>query len=176
LKERSGKITSLISEKQREEGLSCCCAPAPDPLEIIRKDRDFVLNKWSVSGVATENISDSAASSPCCGVTGGADSGTDADKWVDNRMDHGAEDSLRKGAEEGVRKGVDQEADEGAEDSLSLDDALLYLRRNMFTVSGMAFMDGSNLDAARLKRCRVQVFTKDERLIPFCAYNSIYRV
>ena len=45
----------------------------------------------------------------------------------------------------------------------------------MFTVSGMAFMDLSNLDAERLKRCRVVQLTDDDRLIPFCAYSSIYR-
>ena len=36
-------------------------------------------------------------------------------------------------------------------------------------------MDLSNLDAERLKRCRVVQLTDDDRLIPFCAYNSIYR-
>jgi len=45
----------------------------------------------------------------------------------------------------------------------------------MFTVSAMAFQDASNLDAERLRRCRVQQLTEDDRLIPFCAYNSIYR-
>jgi uncharacterized radical SAM superfamily Fe-S cluster-containing enzyme len=45
-------------------------------------------------------------------------------------------------------------------------------RNNMFTVSGMAFMDETNLDAERLRRCRVQVFTPDGRLVPFCGYYS----
>ena len=39
----------------------------------------------------------------------------------------------------------------------------------------MEFMDATNLDAERLKRCRVQQLTEDDMLIPFCAYNSIYR-
>jgi uncharacterized radical SAM superfamily Fe-S cluster-containing enzyme len=52
---------------------------------------------------------------------------------------------------------------------------IAYAKRNSFTLTGMAFMDISNLDAERLKRCRVQVYTPDNRLIPFCAYNSIYR-
>jgi uncharacterized radical SAM superfamily Fe-S cluster-containing enzyme len=58
---------------------------------------------------------------------------------------------------------------------MSFDAFIAYVRRNRFTLTGMAFQDADNLDAERLKRCRVQVFTKDERLIPFCAYNSIYR-
>jgi uncharacterized radical SAM superfamily Fe-S cluster-containing enzyme len=58
---------------------------------------------------------------------------------------------------------------------MSFDEALSWFQNNMFTISGMAFMDRSNLDAERLKRCRVQYFTPDERLIPFCAYNTLYR-
>ena len=57
----------------------------------------------------------------------------------------------------------------------ALDEFLSYYRRNTFTVTGMAFQDSFNLDAERVKRCRVQVLTEDDRLIPFCAYNSIYR-
>jgi uncharacterized radical SAM superfamily Fe-S cluster-containing enzyme len=123
LRERDGRLSSLMGEAQREEGIACCCATEPSPLEIIRKDRDFVLNKWNVD----------------------ADAPPDVDMTAD----------------------VNQ--------PLSLDEALAYLRSNMFTISGMAFMDGENLDAERLKRCRAQVFSADERLIPFCAYNSIYR-
>jgi uncharacterized radical SAM superfamily Fe-S cluster-containing enzyme len=118
LREQDGRLTSLMGEVQKEEGVACCCGAEPSPLEIIRKDRDFVLNKWIIGA-------------------------------------------------------ADAEVDTGQ--PLSLDDALAYLRGNMFTISGMAFMDSGNLDAERLKRCRVQVFSADERLIPFCAYNSLYR-
>jgi uncharacterized radical SAM superfamily Fe-S cluster-containing enzyme len=120
LLEKGGGVTSLITDKQKEAGASCCCAE-PDPLEIIRKDRDYVLNKWTVS------------------------SGED----------------LCGGAETEVEQ--------------SFDAALDWLKSHMFTISAMAFMDVSNLDAERLKRCRVQYFTGDGRLIPFCAYNSVYR-
>jgi uncharacterized radical SAM superfamily Fe-S cluster-containing enzyme len=113
------------AEDSRGDGLrgdaSCCCAPAPNPLEIIRRDRDFVLNKW-------QSPSEGAAA---------------------------------------VKPPGDR--------PMSFDEALDWLRGNIFTISGMAFMDGSNLDAERLKRCRVQYYTKDDRLIPFCAYNSMYR-
>jgi uncharacterized radical SAM superfamily Fe-S cluster-containing enzyme len=118
LSERDGGVTSLASEEQKSEGISCCCAAEPDPIDIIKKDRDFVLNKWTVS----------------------------------ERKDAGS-----------------------GEAGPSFDEELDWLRSHMFTISGMAFMDITNLDAERLKRCRVQYFTEDERLIPFCAYNSIYR-
>lgn len=125
LKERDGSIKSLMSKEQKEKGMDCCGSD-PDPEEIVRKDRDFVLNKWEVSDESTDCCDDSSGG--CC-----------------------------------------------EEEPQSFEEALSYLRNNMFTISGMAFMDKSNLDAERLKRCRVQVFTDDERLIPFCGYNSIYR-
>ena len=130
LLEKDGSITSLLSNQQKEEGSSCCCGPEQEPLEIIRKDRDFVLNKWTVEN---DNCETEPNSDSCC-------------------CDKAAE-----------------------EDIPSLDEALAYIRSHMFTITGMAFMDESNLDAERLKRCRVQVMTEDERLIPFCSYNSIYR-
>ena len=63
-----------------------------------------------------------------------------------------------------------------SDEIMDLDEFLKYFRRNTFTVTGMAFQDVMNLDSERLKRCRVQVLSDDNRLIPFCAYNSIYRV
>ena len=58
---------------------------------------------------------------------------------------------------------------------INLIDFLDYYKQNSFTVTGMGFMDEMNLDAERVKRCRVQVLSDDNKLIPFCAYNSIYR-
>ncbi|MDR2156633.1 MAG: radical SAM protein [Clostridiales Family XIII bacterium] len=147
LREQNGELRSLIDKTQKEEGLSCCCETAPNPIEIIRRDRDFVLNKWMV------------------GADESGRTGPDAD-------DGGAAERDARGTPRRKRtaSGAEQEPA-----PLSLDEALAYLRGNMFTISGMAFMDRGNLDAERLKRCRVQVFSKDERLIPFCAYNSIYR-
>jgi uncharacterized radical SAM superfamily Fe-S cluster-containing enzyme len=123
LRERDGSVKSLMSAEQRERGADCCCCE-PDPLEIIRKDRDFVLNKWE--------------------------------------MDDGVADGCRENEDEG--------------DAMGFDAFISYVRRNRFTLTGMVFQDNNNLDAERLKRCRVQVFSRDERLIPFCAYNSIYRL
>ncbi|MDR1245714.1 MAG: radical SAM protein [Clostridiales Family XIII bacterium] len=124
LRETSGGVKSLMSAEQREYGASCCCCE-PDPLETIRKDRDFVLNKWDMD------------------ETDGA-----GDRCVSG---------------------------EAEDDAMDFDAFISYVRRNRFTLTGMAFQDSNNLDAERLKRCRVQVFSRDERLIPFCAYNSIYR-
>ncbi|MDR1571283.1 MAG: radical SAM protein [Clostridiales Family XIII bacterium] len=115
LREGDGSIRSLMGAAQRAEGASCCCQE-PDPLEIIRKDRDFVLNKWDMG-----------------------------------------------------------EGGEGGESHMGFDEFISYIKRNRFTLTGMAFQDIGNLDAERLKRCRVQVFTGDGRLVPFCAYNSVYR-
>lgn len=153
LREKDGQLKSLMSNEQKDSGMDCC--GELDPEEIVRRDRDFVLNKWEVTdapvgGCCTPpdvEVSDCCAppqtevSDCCCDATG---------------------------SDESCCGGEDDEI-------LSFDEALAYLRNNMFTITGMAFMDSSNLDAERLKRCRVQVFTEDERLIPFCAYNSIYR-
>jgi uncharacterized radical SAM superfamily Fe-S cluster-containing enzyme len=136
LRERDGRIKSLMSAEQREQGANCCCCE-PDPLEIIRRDRDFVLNKWDMDG---------AGSDGCC-----ADDACAGDTCAD-----------------------DGESD-GSGDAMDFDAFITYVRRNRFTLTGMAFQDNNNLDTERLKRCRVQVFSRDGRLIPFCAYNSIYR-
>ena len=95
-------------------GDDCCCSP--DPLEIVRRDRDFVLKKWDVAS-----------------------------------LDGNVPDDLTP-------------------ETASFDAAIAWLKRNMFTVSGMAFMDSTNLDAERLRRCRVQVFAQGEYLVPFCAH------
>lgn len=114
-KKKDGSIKSLISSETK--GMSCC--EAKDPMEIIKQDRDFVLNKWDLP-------EEEECSCSCC-------------------------------------------------DEMSFDAFLKEMKRSMFSVSCMAFMDETNLDAERLKRCRVQVLSEDDRLIPFCAYNSIYR-
>jgi uncharacterized radical SAM superfamily Fe-S cluster-containing enzyme len=161
LREKNGRITSLISETQKEEGISCCCEAEPDPLAIIRKDRDFVLNKWVVD--TSEN------------ARRATDDASATKEAQASLLAEGTERTARTVQTEGT--GRDERDAKDAETPLpmSLDEALSYLRSNTFTVSGMAFMDRGNLDAERLRRCRVQVFSEDERLIPFCAYNSIYR-
>ncbi|MEG1583585.1 MAG: radical SAM protein [Anaerovorax sp.] len=134
LKELDGHIKSLISKETKTVGLGCC--DEMDPLDIIKKDRDFVLNKWELPEREEEECS-------CCGEAPVEEVGCCCS---------------------------------GEDEVMDFDQLLTYLRKNMFTVSGMAFQDLSNLDAERVKRCRVQVYTKDEKLIPFCAYNSLYRV
>ena len=90
-----------------------CCPPpitqcCPPPIEIISKDRDYVLNKWKMAGTASED---------------------------------------------------------------GFDAFLNHMRDNSFTLTGMAFQDAMSFDTERVKRCRVQVLSGDNRLIPFCAYN-----
>jgi hypothetical protein len=128
LRQTGGRVKSLTSAEEREKGASCCCGE-PNSLDVIRKDRDFVLRKWQIG-------SGKKRGEGCCG----------------------------SGAAAGEADGP-----------MSLDSFLDYIESNRFTLTGMAFQDASNLDAERVKRCRVQVLTKDERLIPFCAYNSFYR-
>ena len=103
-----------------------------DSLEVIRKDRDFVLNKWEITAPQEECYCEASDEGSCCCET--------------------SEDHV-----------------------MDLDEFLRYYRQNTFTVTGMAFQDIMNIDAERVKRCRVQQLSKDNRLIPFCAYNTIYR-
>jgi uncharacterized radical SAM superfamily Fe-S cluster-containing enzyme len=157
LREPDGSLKSMASSAQREGGMACCdeangsavdasCrgAPAPDPLEIIRRDRDFVLNKWTVGARSPSGRETAQSGEPSAEIANGAH---DA-----NGPDAAQTDVI-----------------------MSFDEALDWFRGNMFTLSGMAFMDRSNLDAERLKRCRVHYYTPDDRLIPFCAYNAMYR-
>lgn len=113
-------------------------------MEVIKKDRDYVLNKWDLPEETDEeeNCCESAETEPCCCEEAQAE-----------------EESCCCGSEE----------------AMDLDEFLKYYKQNTFTVTGMAFQDSTNLDAERLKRCRVQVLSPDNRLIPFCGYNSIYR-
>ncbi len=146
-KQRDGTVKSLINYETKTAGLSCC--EAKNPLEIIKKDRDFVRNKWNVADPDRECSCNQQEEAPCsCG--GGKEPAK----------------SIKK--EEPAACCCDN-------DTMDFDQFLWEIRNNMFSVSCMPFMDISNLDAERLKRCRVQVLSPDDRLIPFCAYNSIYR-
>lgn len=133
IKEPDGSARCTLTAERKKEGISCCdtihgTADRKMQAEVVKKDRDFVLNKWEVAS-PEEN---------------------------------------EKLAEIEKRYGSSLEI-------TSFDDFLGYYKRNAFTVTGMAFQDMTNLDGERVKRCRVQVLSDDDRLIPFCAYNSIYR-
>ncbi|WKY47142.1 radical SAM protein [Eubacteriaceae bacterium ES3] len=52
---------------------------------------------------------------------------------------------------------------------------LKKVREESFAITAMGFQDQGNLDLERLKKCRVMIATKDKTMIPFCAYNIIYR-
>lgn len=134
IREPDGSVRCTMSEARKQQGVSCCDPSAVDRLDIISKDRDFVLNKWEVSAAETE------------------DGGSHMDKSVGRWSQY-----------------------KSSKEIINLMDFLTYYRQNTFTVTGMGFMDEMNLDAERVKRCRVQVLSDDHKLIPFCAYNSIYR-
>lgn len=189
-KERDGSIRSALTASQREKGVSCCDAEgsydvaggdcccgdgasqdaqrgvsccdmtSADKLEVIRKDRDYVLNKWE--------IADPGDDEPCCCGTDGAQEDTSCccgDTADDVSCCCGEPEENESSCCCGDRD----------DEIMDIDEFLRYYRRNTFTVTGMAFQDITNLDAERVKRCRVQVLSPDNRLIPFCAYNTIYR-
>ncbi|MEM3161848.1 MAG: radical SAM protein [Candidatus Bathyarchaeia archaeon] len=49
------------------------------------------------------------------------------------------------------------------------------IRRRIFLLGCMAFMDRYNFDISRVKRCVIHYVTPELNIIPFCAYNNIYR-
>jgi len=125
IKEPDGSVRCTLTAAKKDAGVTCCDTSIMshrDKMDIVCKDRDYVMEKWEV-----------------------APPGTEENKYTSSM------------------------------DIMSMDEFLTYYRRNTFTVTGMAFQDATNLDAERVKRCRVQVLSEDNRLIPFCAYNSIYR-
>jgi hypothetical protein len=50
------------------------------------------------------------------------------------------------------------------------------IRRRIFLLGCMAFMDSYNFDVNRVRRCVIHYITPDLKIIPFCAYNNIHRV
>jgi len=54
-------------------------------------------------------------------------------------------------------------------------DSLGSLRRRIFLLGCMAFMDPYSFDVNRVRRCVVHYVTPDLKVIPFCAYNNVHR-
>jgi tetraether lipid synthase len=50
------------------------------------------------------------------------------------------------------------------------------LRRRIFLLGCMAFMDPYSFDVNRVRRCVVHYVTPDLKIIPFCSYNNIHRI
>jgi 7,8-dihydro-6-hydroxymethylpterin dimethyltransferase len=50
------------------------------------------------------------------------------------------------------------------------------IRRRVFLLGCMAFMDPYTFDANRVQRCVVHYITPNLKVIPFCAYNNIHRI
>ena len=152
LREKDDTI-NLFKEPEKFDGLGNApgatklntCC-SKDPLETIISDRGFVLNKWGGKGQSV-------------GTTNHGKSGS---KITPSSETPATIEST---------KGVPTDA----KVSMDLDEFLGYMRNNMFTISAMAFQDLMSLDGERLKRCRVHVLAQDDRIIPFCSYNTLYR-
>lgn len=54
--------------------------------------------------------------------------------------------------------------------------SLGILRRRIFLLGCMAFMDQYNFDVNRVRRCVIHYVTPDLKIVPFCAYNNVHRV
>ena len=54
--------------------------------------------------------------------------------------------------------------------------SLSNLRRRIFLLGCMAFMDTYTFDVDRVRRCVVHYVTPELKIIPFCAYNNIHRI
>jgi uncharacterized radical SAM superfamily Fe-S cluster-containing enzyme len=54
--------------------------------------------------------------------------------------------------------------------------SLANLRRRIFLLGCMAFMDPYTFDVNRVRRCVVHYVTPDLKVIPFCAYNNVHRI
>ncbi len=54
--------------------------------------------------------------------------------------------------------------------------SLANLRRRIFLLGCMAFMDQYNFDVNRVRRCVIHYVTPDLKIIPFCAYNNVHRI
>jgi len=50
------------------------------------------------------------------------------------------------------------------------------IRRRIFLLGCMAFMDRYTFDVNRVQRCVVHYVTPTLKVIPFCAYNNVHRI
>ena len=50
------------------------------------------------------------------------------------------------------------------------------IRRKIFLLGCMAFMDQHNFDVNRVRRCVIHYVTPNLEIIPFCAYNNVHRI
>ncbi|MGI6736112.1 MAG: radical SAM protein [Anaerovoracaceae bacterium] len=216
-------VVCQLSEETKSVGTSCCCGTETDSrIEIIRRDREFVLNKWDLPGSASdgacccegtepagaeaccEGTEPAGAEACCCEETepagaeaccGGETASTEAEPCCCEETEPAKTESCCEEAAKAASC-CDNAASAGrpccpeaapsetesccggepdGEEIPDLDEFLRRYKTHLFTLTGMAFMDGSNLDAERLRRCRVVQLTDDDNLVPFCAYNTIWR-
>ena len=54
-------------------------------------------------------------------------------------------------------------------------DSLGYIRRRLLLIGCMAFMDPFTFDVERAHHCVIHYITPDNKIMPFCVYNMLYR-
>ncbi|MEJ2272095.1 MAG: hypothetical protein P8X91_06390 [Candidatus Bathyarchaeota archaeon] len=54
-------------------------------------------------------------------------------------------------------------------------DSLGYIRRRLLLIGCMAFMDPYTFDVERAHHCVIHYITPDNKIMPFCVYNMLYR-
>lgn len=54
-------------------------------------------------------------------------------------------------------------------------DSLGYIRRRLLLIGCMAFMDPYTFDVERAHNCVIHYLTPDNKIMPFCVYNMLYR-
>ncbi len=143
---REDGTIKAMAKKQTQ----CCCVESSEA-------RDFVAQHWGEKP-SEDNCScgcgevSAAENSCCCGAT----QPTTESSCCCNEQD----------AEENSCC-----CTSSMEDTSSLDAFLKKVVEHTFTVSGMLFQDGENLDLERLRRCYLCEADSQRGLVPFCAYN-----
>jgi hypothetical protein len=54
-------------------------------------------------------------------------------------------------------------------------DSLGYIRQRLLLIGCMAFMDPYTFDVERAHHCVIHYITPDNKIMPFCVYNMLYR-
>lgn len=54
--------------------------------------------------------------------------------------------------------------------------SLAGIRKRIFLVGCMAFMDQFNFDTERARKCVIHYVTPDLQLVPFCVFNNLHRI
>ncbi len=152
---REDGTIKAMAKKQTQ----CCCVESSEA-------RDFVAQHWGEKpdeepSCCCSGVTPAQESSCCCGEEPAKESACCcSDEQREENKQH--EPSISEAS---------SCCGSAMEDTSSLDDFLKKIVEHTFTVSGMLFQDGENLDLERLRRCYLCEADTERGLIPFCAYN-----